>query len=209
MSNALIIADGSPLLKNQIAKLRRKRFCIALDGAADRARKENWAPDLILGDLDTLSPTTIRYFVQKSIPFLQTPDQNFTDLEKALAWCALENFSSIWIAQGWGLRMDHSLANLSLLKKYSPSAELILFTETEKVRFVKNRKIYCSGKKARRVAIMPFPKCQVKSRGLAYELDSLALEIGKQDSVSNMSIYKTFTLDIEGDALLIEDYEIS
>ena len=105
--------------------------------------------------------------------------------------------------------MEHSLANLSLLKKYSQSAELILFTETEKVRFIKDRKVSCSGKKARRVAVMPFPKCQATSQGLAYELDSLALEMGRHDSVSNMSITKTFTLDIEGDALLIEDYEIT
>ncbi len=205
--HATIFADGDPCPSSLRRRLTRGRFAIALDGAADRARKDGWTPDLIAGDLDSVSTGTLSYFRKKGVEILPTPDQDYTDLEKALAWCALRDFESIWIAQAIGGRLDHSLTNLSFLKRFhSPGRELVLWQPSERVIFLRDQKLRLVGKVARRFAVLPFPACVASSRGLAFELKDTRLELGLRESVSNHARRKTVELEIRGEALIVEGH---
>jgi thiamine pyrophosphokinase len=202
---ATIFADGppcSPALRNQ---LRRGRFTIVLDGAAERARRERWCPNMIAGDLDSVGKATLRHFEKKGVEILHTPDQDYTDLEKAIAWCVLRDLRSIWVAQAFGGRVDHSFANLSFLKRFhSPERELAIFQQNEKVFFAKDQKLILLGKAGRPFAILPFPRCRVKSRGLAFELENASLELGQRESVCNHATGTRVLLSVEGEALVVE-----
>ena len=136
-SHAVIFANGDPIHATLREKLRKGRFSIALDGAAEAIRKQKWLPNLLSGDLDSVRPSTLRYFQKMGVEILETSDQNHTDLEKALAWTVLRNFSSIWIAQAFGDRTDHSFTNLALLRRfYQPDREILLFRNKEKIQFL-------------------------------------------------------------------------
>lgn len=202
---AAIFADGSPCPASLRERLRKGRFTIVLDGAAERVRREGWAPNLLAGDFDSISKPTLKYFEKRGTMILHTPDQEFTDLEKALAWCALRDAESIWIAQALGGRADHSLANLSLLKRFHrPGRELILFQSGEKISFVRNQVLQLKGKKGRLFAVLPFPKCKVRSKGLAFEMKGTELELGRRESVSNRAGKAQVQLFIKGEAILVE-----
>lgn len=202
---ATIFGDGDPCNAVLSARLRRGRFTIALDGAAESARRQRWQPDLLLGDFDSVSAATLRHFSARDVPVLDTPDQNFTDLEKALAWCAARDFQSVWITQALGGRLDHSFTNLSLLRRFHvPGRELMLFRDHERVRFLRDEKLRLTGPRARRIALLPFSRCRAWSRGLAYELDGLKLELGVRESTSNRARGSVVDLRVEGDALLVE-----
>jgi len=204
--DAVIFADGPPFPKSLNARLRRGRFTIVLDGAAEAVRKQGWLPHMVAGDFDDVSPSTLRYFEKKGVAILHTPDQDFTDLEKAIAWCVLRDCESIWIAQAFGGRVDHSFVNLSLLKRFhSPVRELVLFQENERVRFLRNQKIKLGGRQSRRLAVLPFPKCTVRSKGLNFEMRGMPLELGAKESASNSARLKDVTLDVEGEALVVEE----
>jgi thiamine pyrophosphokinase len=206
---ATIFADGDPCPPSLRNRLRRGRFTIVLDGAAEGAREQGWLPDMVMGDFDSASKATLKLLEKKGSAILSTPDQNFTDLEKALAWCVLRDFKSIWLAQCLGGRVDHSFVNLSLLKRFhSPDRELFLFRPesrgVERVRFARDQKLKLRGATGRGIAVLPFPKCEVHSRGLAFEMQGDILELGVRESSSNHARGKAVDLRIQGEALVVE-----
>lgn len=204
-----LLADGEALPRSLRNRLRQGRFQLVVDGAAEIARREGWKPDLILGDFDTVKSATLRHFEKKGVEILEAPDQNTTDLEKALAWCVLRDFQSIWIAQAWGKRIDHSLANLSFLKRFhGPEREIRLFTQHETIRFCRNQTLKIRGEKGRGFAVIPFPKARISSKGLLYEMTNFAMELGKKESVSNRTRAPTVELKVEGDALVLEEFRL-
>lgn len=205
LSHTTIFAHGDPCAPALSRRLRKNRFTIALDGTAEQARREGWQPHMVMGDFDSATKGTLKYFERKGTVILPAPDQDYTDLEKAIAWCILRDAESIWIAQAQGSRVDHSFAALSFLKRFhSPERELVLFLEKETVRFLRDEKLTLAGKKGRRISLLPFPACRVKSKGLLYELESTDLELGRRESLSNQARTAKVSLNLEGEALLVE-----
>jgi len=205
---AFLLADGAPLPRALRDRLRRGTFTIAIDGAAELARKEGWRPDLITGDFDSVKPATLRHFKRLAVEILPTPDQDHTDLEKALAHAtAFMDLRSIVIAQAMGSRLDHSLGNLSILKRFHAKArEITLYTETERVRYAEDQSLTFKGKRGRRIAVIPFPAARVSSRGLAFEMKKLDLALGLRESISNAAKSSSVMLTVKGGALVIEEY---
>lgn len=204
--NALLLADGAKVNPKHWKRFTKSSYFIALDGAANSLKHANLQPDLIVGDLDQITHATLMFWKKRGTLVLHTPDQNQTDMQKALAWCLKSGFEKIFIFQALGNRMDHSLSNLSSLKKFHrKKMELIIFTETETIRFKKDQKITLSGKRNRRVAIVPFPKAKITSNGLGFEMKETILNLGKSESVSNYAVGNKVTLKIQGSALIIEE----
>ena len=81
--NALVICNGEVLVKKAIAPLLQKSsFIVCADGGANKARELGIRPDVIIGDLDSISPQR-----QSSFPMLnntRSKARYSTDLEKAL-----------------------------------------------------------------------------------------------------------------------------
>ncbi len=200
-----LLAHGDPCPPRLLRSLRRGRFTIVLDGAAEAVRKYKWVPHMIAGDFDSVSAATLRHFANKGSQLLRTPDQNFSDLEKALQWGTQRNAKSIWIAQALGQRLDQSFVTLSLLKRFHDSRrELFLFHGRDRVRFARNQKLRLAGKKGRLLAVLPFPECRVSSRGLAYEMKKTKLALGQRESSSNRARVRVVQLEIRGEALVVE-----
>ncbi len=61
--NALVICNGEVLVKKAIAPLLQKSsFIVCADGGANKARELGIRPDVIIGDLDSISPATAKLF---------------------------------------------------------------------------------------------------------------------------------------------------
>lgn len=207
LDKVLILADGDALPLTRKRLLAKGRTILALDGAAESARKEGWKPDVILGDFDSISASTLKFFAHQQTEIVHAPDQNYTDLEKALALCLFRGSKSIWIAQAWGERIDHSFAHLSFLSRFHhPRKEIISFTNQSKLRFLKEGKRAFTGKSKRGFAILPFPRCELWSQGLEYEANGLTLELGKCESVSNRTLKKEVQIRVKGAAIVVEDW---
>lgn len=201
----LIIGNGAPISRKRLLSLGKKRFLLALDGAAELCRKGKFSPHLILGDFDGISKPTRKYFESRGVALVYAPDQNFSDMEKALQFCLSEKSKSVWITCALGLRTDHTLANLSFLKKYSsPSCELVLFSETEEIRFVRNRKVVLTGVRGATVSLLGFPAARISSHGLQYEMKEYPVVHGRSESLSNQMTRRKAVVDVQGEALLIQ-----
>ena len=100
---------------------------IAADGGANFLAENNIYPELVMGDLDSVSEQNVQNIEPKKV--IRIPDQDSTDLEKVL----LNTQSPLTIGIGFlGSQIDHELAALSALvkfpeKKLSLLANMILF----------------------------------------------------------------------------------
>ena len=89
---AVILANGDfPSHPIAINHLENNKIIICTDGAADKLLGIGKKPDFIIGDFDS---TKIKRS-NRSENWIETPDQNKTDLEKAFDWCIKNNIKKI------------------------------------------------------------------------------------------------------------------
>lgn len=95
--------------------LDASKFIVCCDGAADRFIASGRIPSRIVGDCDSLSPGILRQYASIVRRF---PDQDTNDQTKAVRYLASKGVRRIAILGATGLREDHTLGNISLLKEY-------------------------------------------------------------------------------------------
>ena len=89
---------------------------ICADGGARHIHALEWSPDLIIGDMDSLDGEMQRNFVLQGSRILRYPEaKDETDSQLALEMAFMMTPDEIRIYGALGARIDHTLANLSLL----------------------------------------------------------------------------------------------
>jgi thiamine pyrophosphokinase len=119
--NSPIRSPPSPLFQ-QLWDTSNFRVCA--DGGANRLYKANpdLVPDLIRGDLDSLSPQVQSHYQEKGVSVERNPCQDSNDLDKALA-AILESsseFSRVIVYGAFGGRFDQEMASIQALYRWGP-----------------------------------------------------------------------------------------
>jgi len=111
-----IIANGRPPAQKLISEnLKDVDIIIAADGGANACKDLNITPDFIVGDLDSVTEETKEYFSGTSvIPML---DQNYSDMQKSIAFALTHNPKKLKIFAAFGMRSDHTFSNLLVLEE--------------------------------------------------------------------------------------------
>lgn len=99
-------------IKNSIEK---DDFIICIDGGADIAMRQCIIPDLILGDMDSVSGDIPEGIPSEKFP----PEKDYTDLELALQRSVSMGAEEVRIIGAMGGRLDHTVAAIQLLSRYS------------------------------------------------------------------------------------------
>jgi thiamine pyrophosphokinase len=198
--SAVILCNGQPPKRTQIIhSLKDANLFIAADGGGNTAREMNLSPDVVIGDLDS-------YHQKETDPWevIKKESQDFNDLEKALDYALHKNITKAIVYGATGLRLDHTVKNLSVLKQYHNRFERLLFRDQFcdvkliESPFVKKLPLYTS------VSFFPLSGIVsgVSSKGLKYELDNDTLENGVFDGSSNQTISSTIEITFESGDLL-------
>lgn len=215
----VIVANGPKIEAEQLKKKFESCKVIALDGVADSFKDHSLLPDVILGDFDSIEDPdywgilkTFDQIDENSPPYVgnycvtivPAKNQNYTDLEKAIMYCDAKGADSILIVQATGGRMDQTLGNVGLLRKYHRSHRpIIIETEREKICFVYNKEVRVFGGVGDYCAIMGYPEAWMTTSGLAYNGNEYLLQLGMQESICNTLIESESTISIRGEALII------
>lgn len=215
----VIVANGPPFPINELKESLHDRKVLALDGAVNRFKCLQLCPDCILGDFDSVEDPaywgisavfseideySFSYTGNFGITIIPAKDQNYTDLEKGIIYCDRAGATSILIVQATGGRMDHTLGNLGLLKKYHrPDRDLIIVTEKEKIFYLCNNDIVVEGGMGEYCAVMGYPQALMTTSGLAYNGHEYLLQLGIQESICNKITSSQATISIQGEALVI------
>ncbi|MFO7896841.1 MAG: thiamine diphosphokinase [Candidatus Cloacimonadales bacterium] len=123
-----IVVNGSALSKQRFLEIIAEvDELIAADGGANICRQYGIEPDIIIGDLDSWQqeqPTRAQ--------IISVPDQERTDLQKALEYADLENCEKVKIISAWGKRSDHSMVNMIILSQSKFPEKLEIYDDFSK-----------------------------------------------------------------------------
>ncbi len=185
-----------------LPEIREGDFVIAADGGFDSLAKQKIAPNLLVGDLDSIGnvPTGIEI-----LRFNAKKDE--TDMHLALLAGARRGYKIFEIHGGTGGRCDHTFANYSLLYYAAKNGyEARLVGESDKSFVLVNGKIrlpeapvgkyfsvFAFGGEARGVTI----------KNAAYEVENVKLTPDFPLGVSNRFCDTPPTVSVENGALLI------
>lgn len=105
------IANGTMYITGELV--------IAADGGAEELRRRNILPSVIIGDMDSISDSTLEYFENKGVRIQVYPhEKDETDLELAINYAFKHGASEIEILNWQGERIDMILAMIGLISKY-------------------------------------------------------------------------------------------
>jgi len=190
-------APGAALLRRLAA---RASLVVAADGGANAALRAGVRPDVVIGDLDSLLPSTARRLPRARI--IRVARQDNTDLEKALDFIAAEAPSRVMIAGATGGRVDFTIGNLSVLWNYTERLPITLAGDTWRAMPVGRRRI----ERARRgvmVSLLPFGDCAgITLRGLKYGLRDASMRLG-EIGVHNVVASSPFSVAVRRGAMLM------
>lgn len=197
----LLICNGEPPSRDLIRRmLRRADRLVAVDGGANAARAIKLTPDLILGDLDSVTPATRRAFAK--VPTIRIPSQDNTDLEKALDHCAAEGDTAMIIAGATGRRLDMTLANLSVCWHYLPDMDICFVGDDWYAVPVTGTRTF-KAPSGTTVSLVPFgPASGVTLQGLRFPLVDGTFRTGDV-AVSNVVRGHKFSVTVKHGRLLV------
>jgi thiamine pyrophosphokinase len=198
---ALILANGLAPSKSLLNRhLADADVFVCADGGANAAAKLGVVPDLIIGDLDSILPATVKRF--SGVTARRIADQNSTDLEKALTWAVKNGYKEVRVLGATGGRLDHAVGNLSALVKFSRKI-VVTFHDTDgELSVVGSERIF-DVPVGTIVSLLPMTLCEgVMTRGLKWELRYESLVLGQREGTSNVVVATPVTVKVRRGELL-------
>src|SRR4051794_10898103 len=112
----IVVAGGDPVPPSVRSRLPDAALVIAADSGADHAASLGLSVDLVVGDLDSVSPAGLAAARDGGARVDEHPaEKDATDLELALDAAVSAGATEIVVVGGHGGRLDHLLANCMLL----------------------------------------------------------------------------------------------
>lgn len=208
--SCLIVCNGkiSKRLLSEFFKPKKtgnKFYIIAADGAANTLHKYKLAPHVIIGDLDSVKPKILKHYKSKKAVIRKVTDQNLNDFEKALQFALTNKYKNIYVIGATGKRLDHTLNNLSVLKRNYKKANIRLI-DTHFEIFFAGKKTEFDYPKGETVSLLALPKATgVNTGGLKFPLNNEPLEFGGRQGTLNSSTEKTVSIEFgKGDLLVFK-----
>lgn len=184
MIRALILVDGEPPSQALAGSLAASHdLILAVDGAARKAAALGISPHLLCGDFDSIDRAAAAALFPAA-RLVQTHDQNYGDLEKAIRLALDRDAGRITIAGALGGRIDHTLANLLVLIPYAHRAHLQAVGDGYVVEALAARESVpaertIEAEPGDTLSVLPVGEgTRVTLRGVAWELEGALLEMG-------------------------------
>lgn len=190
----VVLANGRFPESNYCLRiLDRAGTIICCDEAADSLIRHGREPDLIIGDMDSLSRETRERFRDRIVTI---EEQENNDLTKAVTYCIEQGYPSVSILGATGLREDHTLGNISLLLEYNRDIEARIITDHGEFSLLKSGETVNSYPGERISFFTVDNRVTVTSEGLKYSLDRMQLHSWWRASLNEVT-GDSFTLQFD------------
>ena len=188
---ALIVTGGDiklDLLK-KYGEEYKKETIIAVDKGLEKLSKLNIVPTHIVGDFDSISKEILEpYQANKQIIFHKyNPEKDNTDTDIAIRLAIQLKSEAITILGALGKRMDHSLANIHILK------------------YALDSKIPCQIIDGKYISLIPLTsKVEgITLNGFKYPLTNDSMPIGLSLGVSNEIVEEVATIELKKGIIIV------
>jgi thiamine pyrophosphokinase len=182
---------------------------IAADGGARRCLSLGFTPTVVIGDLDSISPTQRERLAAQGTRFVIHPrDKDQTDLELALSYAVSQQVGEILLLALLGGRLDQTLANLLLLSRAEwGSARLIVAEEHDMAYLLRSAEtLTLSGRSGDTISLISLSPqvTSVRAEGVHWPLEGATLHFGSTLSISNEMVNTVARFAVgEGQLLII------
>ena len=184
MANAPFDSATEPFL---YAALGDVPLLVGVDGGARTLLQLGLTPQIVTGDGDSLSDIEREALVAAGAVLVPTPDQSYTDLDKALSWACEQGATRITVFGATGGRLDHSYSVFSALIKHGRSLPIQLVDETARYELV-NGTWHCvePGLRGRTLSLLAFGRVEgITTLGVRWPLEDDWLAPGVRDGTLN------------------------
>ncbi len=205
--DVLIIANGASCSQGLLdQELKNSPIVVVLDSAMERVNTLGVKVDYLLGDFDRDFDPNTYLSNHKNLQIIHTPDQNFTDLEKAFDFIISKGFSQVRVLWATGRRTDHTINNIANIVRYKHHLKITLLDDYTTIYPLDKdfKKWY---KKDSIISLIPITQVSgIFSQNLVYPLKDSCLILGYQNGSSNQ-VSQDGIVHIthkEGDLILME-----
>jgi thiamine pyrophosphokinase len=183
-------------------------YLVCADGGSNHAYRLGLRPELIIGDLDSMTAPTQAWVETTGIAtqVYQHELKQESDTELALLAALEAGASSIVILGALGGRLDHTLANLALLAlPQLEERDVAIWDRATEVRMLWPRRANrLHGSLGDAVSLIPFASnaSQIVTAGLRYPLRDETLYLNHSRGISNVMLTPEATVSFSAGLLL-------
>ncbi|WAM32369.1 thiamine diphosphokinase [Caldicellulosiruptor naganoensis] len=204
---AVVISNGNVEDKAFYEEyLNKADFVICCDGGANVAYKYGFLPNLIIGDFDSVDKNVLEYFRSKNVEILEYPrEKDKTDTQIAVEYLAGKDFDEVIMLSCTGKRIDHVLANITLLYYLLERNIKSFIADRNNIITMTKDKIKIEGKKGSILSLLPYTKTVrgISTKGLYYPLKDGSMEFGNPYGISNVIIEDEAIVEVKEGVLLV------
>ena len=168
-------------------------FLVCADGGGNSALLSGRLPDVLIGDLDSITPENLVKCIEGGTKIIRYPkEKDQTDLELALDYTRFQAptgylESEIWLYGATGGRIDHLLGNIALLLNYARRGWKIILKDPEHLIWIIQKQESISANIGQEISLISLTeKAVVTTEGFYYPLKYENLF---QDSTRGISNY--------------------
>ena len=198
---SVVIANGDFVFNDRIRKqIESAVRIVCADGGANNLVDIDITPDLILGDLDSILSDTLRHF--KDVEIIKDTDKNSTDTMKVINYELSKGVDELVLLGATGGRIDHTLANLSLLTRYEDVIKINIIDNNSEILFIKDS-ISFESQIGRKLSLMALGgNSSLTTKGLKWELNEDSL-LFSPFGVNNEVAFSPVTIAVEGNGVFL------
>ncbi len=201
---------GGKINKNFLKKhlkVNKYDIIIAVDKGLERLDELKTQPHYIVGDFDSINNIVLDKYKDSGIQIKRLiPEKDFTDTESALDLAIKKQSHNITIIGAIGTRLDHTIANVHILKKVlERNIEAKIINERNEIKLIDKTIEIEYDDRYKYISLIPLTT-QVKGvtlRGFKYEIENYTLQIGESLGVSNEQIAEKATIDLKDGILIL------
>jgi len=205
-----ILAAGGPLTAQEAVLLaefaQETDVWVGVDSGTRHWLSIGILPHYVTGDFDSLSVQERESLAKIGVKIVPTPDQDYTDLDKAIAFVSQElGIARLRIFAGTAGRLDHTYSVLSTVVKYGRALDIRLVDEVGETWLVNGTETLTGEHLPGRVlSLMAMGTVTgITTTGVVWELEGETLAPGFRDGTLNVIKDTTVGILVEEGNLLV------
>jgi thiamine pyrophosphokinase len=182
---AVLVANGRfRWTARLVARAESATVLLAADGGANALADVGLAPEVVIGDLDSIRPGVRRWLGASRM--VERPDQDRTDLDKAIEYALDERgLDGLTVLGALGGRIDHAIGNLGLLARRALGERMPFVGPDHRVVALRERTELAS-RPGETWSFWTFdPGVRVTLEGVRWAVVEQPLDVGGRPSISN------------------------
>ena len=200
MKIAILTGGDWPTQDRVQAAVADAALVLCCDGAADRALLHGIVPDVLVGDMDSISQQTLAQLREQHLNIRQLPcRKDMTDTFEACEIALQRGATQVAFVGGFGQRMDHSLGNMHCLMYLCQHGVQTAMETGPASVYATRDTLVLHGQQGKTFSLIPLlPDTHIaRLAGASYPLTDAALPMGHTLGVSNVVTQEEVEVDVD------------